>query len=42
MTPADNFTTETQPRGLNIGLRGRSLVAAGQKSNSATLYAIDP
>ncbi|WP_429069716.1 beta-propeller fold lactonase family protein [Bosea sp. OAE752] len=42
MTPADTFTTERQPRGLNIGLRGRSLVAAGQKSNSATLYAIDP
>ncbi|WP_163589708.1 beta-propeller fold lactonase family protein, partial [Klebsiella pneumoniae] len=34
--------TEEQPRGFAIDPRGRFLVAVGQKSHSATLYAIDP
>lgn len=41
LTPAGNFATETQPRGFNIDPSGRFLIAAGQKSDSATLYAID-
>ena len=37
-----NFATETQPRGFAIDPLGRYLIAAGQKSNAATIYAINP
>jgi len=33
--------TETQPRGFAIDPSGRFLIAAGQRSHSATLYAIE-
>ena len=34
--------TEEQPRGFSLDAAGQFLVAVGQKSHSATLYAIDP
>ncbi len=34
--------TETQPRGFGIDASGRFMIVVGQRSDSATLYAIDP
>jgi 6-phosphogluconolactonase len=36
------LTTEPSPRGFNIDPSGRFLVAAGQKSDTVSLYAIAP
>lgn len=42
LTPADTFTvTETQPRGFATSPDGRYLVAAGEKSTTVSLYAVD-
>jgi len=38
----DTVTTEPTPRGFNIDPSGRFLVAAGQKSDTVSLYAIGP
>lgn len=41
LTPAVTFTvTETQPRGFAVSPDGRLLVAAGEKSNTVSLYAV--
>ncbi|MCR3755422.1 MAG: 6-phosphogluconolactonase [Sodalis sp. Psp] len=37
-----HYETETQPRGFNIDMQGRFLVAAGQKSNYIAVYSIAP
>ncbi|MFG1795941.1 lactonase family protein [Nocardia sp. NPDC049149] len=42
LDPLGHTATEAQPRGFAIDPRGRFLVAAGQKSNAITTYAIDP
>jgi len=42
LTLIDHYPTETQPRGMGIDAAGRWLIAAGQRSNQLTVYAIDP
>lgn len=42
LVPLGHTATETQPRGFDIDPSGRFLIAVGQVSNAATLYAIDP
>lgn len=41
LTLIGNYPTETQPRGFNIDPHGKYLLAAGQKSNRLSTYAID-
>jgi len=42
LTPPTGFTvTETQPRGFAVSPDGRHLVAAGEKSTTVSLYAVD-
>lgn len=42
LEPAGQFATEEMPRGFNIDPFGRYLVCVGQRSNAATVHAIDP
>lgn len=42
LSPANTFTvTERQPRGFGVSPDGRWLVAAGEKSTTVSLYAVD-
>jgi 6-phosphogluconolactonase len=41
LEPAGQYATEEMPRGFNIDPYGRYLICVGQRSNSATVYAID-
>jgi 6-phosphogluconolactonase len=41
LTYVTNFTTERQPRGINIDPSGRFLVASGEKSDRLSVYRID-
>jgi 6-phosphogluconolactonase len=41
LEPASHFETEEMPRGFNIDPYGRYLVSVGQRSNGATVHAID-
>jgi 6-phosphogluconolactonase len=38
----ETIATELQPRGMNIDPAGRHLVVGGERSNSITVYQIDP
>ncbi len=42
LTLIDHFSTESQPRGMDIDLSGRWLVASGELSDHIALHAIDP
>jgi 6-phosphogluconolactonase len=41
LTYLDSTPTESQPRGFAIAPNGRFLVAAGEKSDTISVYAID-
>jgi len=41
LEPAGQYATEEMPRGFNVDPFGRYLVCVGQRSHSATVYAID-
>ncbi len=41
LEPAGQYATEEMPRGFNIDPYGRYLICVGQRSHSATVYAID-
>jgi len=41
LEPAGHFATEEMPRGFNIDPYGRFLVCVGQRSNAASVHAID-
>jgi len=41
LTYVTNFSTERQPRGINIDPSGRYLIASGEKSNLLSVYRID-
>ena len=41
LEPVGHFSTEEMPRGFNIDPYGRHLICVGQRSHSATVYAID-
>jgi 6-phosphogluconolactonase len=41
LTYVTNFSTERQPRGINIDPSGRYLVASGEKSDRLSVYRID-
>ena len=42
LTLVDHFSTENQPRGMDIDPSGKWLVVAGQQSTHLSVYAIDP
>ena len=42
LTLVDHFSTENQPRGMDIDPSGKWLVVAGQQSAHLSVYAIDP